>query len=377
LTLHRKKIFILLPAMNDGGAERALVNLATALTSRGYYQVKFLLLRREGVYLSQINPDIEIEGLGTKGDVLFSIPALIKILKEQKPDILLTSLPICDLMAIWACLWLGKAAPVHICNIQNMRAQQFKTFKTLRAKIKAKAMLFFYARAQYFSAVSHAIAQELETVFHVPRAKISIIPNSLNLSQVQQQKDVKPGHKWLEPGRSHKTIIAVGRLVEQKDYPTLLRAIALLRETENIRLIILGEGPEKDNIKALIAQLNLHDDVDLAGFHNNPFSYVAASDVFVLSSAWEGFGNVIIEALSVGTPVVATNCPGAPAEILNNGEFGHLVPVADAPAICAALKKTIHGDRPAKEVLIGRAAEYSIEAITDLYESTFKKVSGT
>lgn len=362
-------IVILLPALNDGGAERSLVNLANELNRRGRHKVRFVLLRREGPYLDLIDPSIPVEGLTDRGDVLLSLPALVKKLKTLKPDILITALPVADLLAIWACSWLGKSAPVHICAIQNMRAGQFETFTRLRSKIKAKAMLFFYRKAQHFTAVSKAIAEELETLFKVAPKKITVIPNSLDLAQVQTQKNEPPDHPWLKPGRPYKTLIAAGRLVVQKDYPTLLKA---MKEANDVRLIILGEGPERENIQKQISELGLQDYVDLAGFRKNHFALMAAADAFVLSSAWEGFGNVIIEALSVGTPVVATNCPGGPAEILEGGKYGALVCVNDPEALAAAIGKTLSGEHPAKDILIKRASEYSVQTIAGMYEAYFE-----
>jgi len=242
------------------------VNLANELTARNTYKVCFILLHHEGVYLDQIHSDIPVEGLIRRGDVLLALPALIKKLKSMKPDIVMSSLPLCDLMALWACWWLGKKAPVHIISAQNVRAQQFASFKTLRSKIKAWVMKRQYKAAQAFSVLSRDIKIELIQLFKVEADKITIIPNSLNLQYVQEQKSAPAHHKWLAAGRNHKTVIAVGRLVVQKDYPTLLKALAILKGRTNTKLIILGDGPEKAAIEKQITSLGLQDRVDLAGF---------------------------------------------------------------------------------------------------------------
>lgn len=372
--ISKPSIVFFLPAMNDGGAERALVNLANELHQRGTFDVRFVLLRKEGVYLEIINPAISVEGMSEKGDVLFAFPALVKQLKSLKPDLLVSSLPITDLMAIWACKWLGKQTPRHVICIQNMRKDEFSTYTTLRSKIRAIAMRFFYKQADRFCAVSSAAKEELIEFFGVAEEKIRVIPNSLDFSQVQAQIKEKAGHPWLKNGRDFKTLIAVGRLVEQKDYPSLIKAFDIVRQKLDARLIILGDGEKKKQIEEQIKSLNLQDHVDLAGFQKNPFSYVSASDVFVLSSAWEGFGNVIIEALSCGTPVVATNCPGAPSEILNNGEYGQMATVKDPQGLAEAIIKSLNGDHPDKKVLKTRAQDYSIEAVTDQYQDYFERI---
>lgn len=371
---HHPKIYILLPAMNDGGAERAFINLANEMHARKSAHIEFLLIKKEGVYLDIVDPGIAVRELYKGDEPLFSFPSLIKVLKTEQPDLLISSLPIADLLAIWARMWLGRKAPRHMIATQNMRADQFKGYKALRSRIKALCMLFFYRRADLFAAVSQAVASELQTLFDVPHKKIRVIPNSVDLAHIQKQRNAKPDHPWLEEGRDYKVLIAVGRLVAQKDYPTLIKAFKNVQGKKDARLIILGEGPERETLQKMIDEEGLGNKIDLAGFRKNPFALVAASDAFVLSSAWEGFGNVIIEALSVGTPVIATRCPGAPREILDEGTFGHLADVKDPEHLAEKILKSLDGDHPEKEVLMKRASEYSIEAVTDLYDAYFREI---
>jgi len=147
-------------------------------------------------------------------------------------------------------------------------------------------------------------------------------------------------HPWFAPGEPP-VILSVGRLTKQKDYPTLIRAFALVHRERPARLMILGEGEERPKLEALIQELSLDDDVSLPGFVDNPYAYMARSAVFVLSSAWEGLPTVLIEAMAVGTPVVATDCPSGPAEILEGGKWGKLVPVGDVEALAEAIARKI------------------------------------
>ena len=161
-------------------------------------------------------------------------------------------------------------------------------------------------------------------------------------------------------------ILAVGRLSDAKDFPTLLKAIVRMNEKRKVKCIILGEGELREKLQGMIEQLSLSGTVDLHGFVGNPYAYLAKADLFVLSSRREGFPNVLVEAMACGTPVVATDCPSGPAEILENGKYGPLVPVGDAQALADAMLRTLDDHLPA-ETLIARAEEFSVEKIADQY----------
>jgi glycosyltransferase involved in cell wall biosynthesis len=165
----------------------------------------------------------------------------------------------------------------------------------------------------------------------------------------------------------------VGRLNEQKDFPTLIRAFKIVYEkSKNARLIILGEGSEREHLMHLIKELGLVDIVSLPGFLQNPFSYMHRSQVFVLPSIHEGFGNVLVEAMACGCPVVSTDCPSGPREILNNGEYGHLVPVGDAAAMAAAILDVLDGH--GKAVPAAWLEQFSPEIIARQYIEIFQRL---
>jgi glycosyltransferase involved in cell wall biosynthesis len=166
--------------------------------------------------------------------------------------------------------------------------------------------------------------------------------------------------------RGGERLIAAGSLKPAKDYPTLLRAFARLRGGRDARLLILGEGQERPALERLIGELGLVDSVHLAGYVADPYPYLEIADLFVLSSAWEGLGNVIIEALVCGTPVVVTDCPSGPAEILENGRYGRLVPVGDPKALAVAMAASL-GETPDRDVLRARGGEFSVERAADQY----------
>jgi glycosyltransferase involved in cell wall biosynthesis len=164
-------------------------------------------------------------------------------------------------------------------------------------------------------------------------------------------------------------ILAVGRLTKAKDYPTLFRAFSLVRQVRPAKLLVLGEGEERSNLERLAIELGIQNDVSMSGFVDNPFAFMAKASVFVLSSAWEGFGNVLVEALACGCPVVATDCPSGPREILDNGRYGRLVPVGDHEALAKAILETLDNpDFPAdRQTRLQRAMEFSVDVAIDRY----------
>jgi len=172
-------------------------------------------------------------------------------------------------------------------------------------------------------------------------------------------------HPWLVPGPPP-VVLAAGRLTAQKDFPTLLRAFARLVPERDLRLMILGEGPDRAALEAEIEALGLGDRVALLGFQANPFSYMARARLFVLSSAWEGLPGVLIQAMACGTPVVSTDCPSGPREVLEGGRLGPLVPVGDAEALARAIMQTLDAPLPA-EILKARAAQYGLAPVSRRY----------
>ena len=173
------------------------------------------------------------------------------------------------------------------------------------------------------------------------------------------------GSLWFADG-APPVLLGAGKFKPQKDLSTLIRAFAMIRASRPARLIILGEGPQRKTLQALCTELGVLEDVAFPGFVDNPFAYMARSKVFVLSSAWEGFGMVLAEAMACGCPVVSTDCPSGPAEILEDGRYGPLVPVSDPEKMSAAIASTLDDPLPV-ETLRQRAAVFSDASAATLY----------
>jgi glycosyltransferase involved in cell wall biosynthesis len=231
----------------------------------------------------------------------------------------------------------------------------------------------FYPWADAVIAVSEDVARDLSKVTGMPRERIVTIPNPVVTLELKEKARAPLDHPWYRPGQPP-VVLGVGRLVSAKDFPTLLRAFARLRATRPVRLMILGEGKGRAGLAALAEQLGIVGDVQFPGYVDNPFSYMARSAVFVLSSAWEGLPGVLIEAMACGCPIVSTDCPGA-AEILGGGVHGPLVPVGDDAALAMAVASVLDSS-PKREQLRARAGRFGVDRATERYLDVLFGVTG-
>jgi glycosyltransferase involved in cell wall biosynthesis len=214
--------------------------------------------------------------------------------------------------------------------------------------------------------VSEGVARDMEVRLGLPAGAVTRIYNPAWNDRMAAQKGRRVSHRWLRKERRYPTLISVGRLTRQKDYPTLLRAFADVLKRRKAKLIILGEGEDRLSLERLSKQLGIDEDVDMPGYVEDPIAHVASADLFVLSSAWEGFGNVIVEALGAGTPVIATDCQSGPAEILGGGRYGRLVPVGDSNALARAVLEELSMER-SSELMAERANDFHAFRIAKEY----------
>jgi glycosyltransferase involved in cell wall biosynthesis len=203
----------------------------------------------------------------------------------------------------------------------------------------------FYPWANSIVAVSKGVADDLAQTAGLPRERIQVIYNPVVTPELREKAQTPLDHPWFKPGQPP-VLLAVGRMSPQKDFPTLIRAFARVRQTRPAKLLILGEGKERPGLETLVRQLGLGQDVSLPGFVTNPYPYMARTSLFVLSSRWEGLPGVLIEALYCGAPIIATDCPSGPTEILADGRYGQLVPVGDVTALARAIETTLVSKTP-------------------------------
>ncbi|MDX2098987.1 MAG: glycosyltransferase [Leptolyngbyaceae cyanobacterium bins.59] len=335
-------VAIFLRSLFGGGAERVYLNVAQGLINRGL-KVDLLLARAEGLYLNQIPDGVQLVDL--KSPQLFaSVPKVARYLKEVRPKSFLTALHYPCEISLWAKRLAGVETPVIVTE-HNTLSVEAKQIPQLSVRLSPFAARLFYPWADGIVAVSQGVANDLAKVAHLPVDRIQVIYNPVVSDAMFGRAKEPVDHPWFKPGEPP-VILGVGRLYPQKDYPTLIRAVAEVRKQQPCRLVILGDGPERESLTTLIEELNLTEAVDLPGFVANPYAYMARAGVFVLSSAWEGLGNVLIEALALGTSVVSTDCESGPREILADGKYGILAPVGDSNALAAGILTTLKGGNP-------------------------------
>lgn len=357
----RPDVAFFLPSVVGDGAQRIVLAIGEAL-ARGGLRVDLVLAKREGVLLDRIPEGVRVVDLQASR-MLAAIPALAGYLQRSQPRVLMPTITVANVVALIA-RWLA-AVPTRVVIRQ---AAHLSATKDISNRLKARLIAWLAARlyrtADGAVAISKGVGEDLVVGAGIDRRRLSVIYNPIDVERVRREGLVDPGHPWLNDAIP--VVIGVGRLTHQKDFATLLRAFARLRKIRPARLIVLGEGEDRDALKAVAAELRVADDVDFPGYKTNRLGYMARARVFVLSSRWEGFGNVLVEALACGVPVVSTDCPSGPREILDDGAVGALVPVGDDGAMAAAIADAL--DRPpSADRLRARAAFFAPVGIVFQY----------
>lgn len=232
----------------------------------------------------------------------------------------------------------------------------------------------FFPRADCVVGPSRGVVDDVREITGLPADRFRVIVNPVYRPEITELARQQPEHPWLADG-DVPVIVAAGKLKPQKDYPTLLEAFARVREQRPVRLIILGRGPLREALTAQAEALGISADLDMPGHVKNPYAFFGNAAAFVLSSAWEGLPNVLIEAMACGSPVVSTDCPSGPIEILDGGRVGWLVPVGDAGAMAAAILATLDSP-PEREAIIARARDFSFDRVIADYEALLTGASG-
>ena len=339
--LPERPIAFFLPSLVSGGAERVVVNLVEGMTERGV-PVDLVVSRAEGELRDQLSPAVRLVDLGAPR-VRRSVPGLSAYLRRACPRALISALGHANIAALLAARLAGRGTPVMV-TVHSTLSQSPPRGGRLRVWVWSLLLHAFYRRATWVAAVSQGAADDFARLAGLPRDRIHVLYNPVITPGVMALAAQVPSHPWFEAG-APPVILGVGRLTPAKDFPTLLRAFAEVRRRRPARLMIVGEGEERPALEALAAQLGLTDDLALPGFRADAVSFMRRAAIFVLSSAWEGLPTVLIEALAVGTRVVATDCRSGPREILQEGRLGALVPVGDAPALAEAILRALDAPR--------------------------------
>jgi glycosyltransferase involved in cell wall biosynthesis len=335
----QNKIAFFLPSLAGGGAEKIALNLARSLSERGF-DIDIVLGDASGEYLQHVPASIRVVGLG-KSRPFLAIPALIKYLRAEQPAVLFSTIINANIAALLAQLLSGITIRCVIREASTLSVDLDHSSVFNRFLIP-RLVFWIYPRAHAIIVPSHGVADDFAKVTGLPRESIQVIYNPVVTKTLLDQAQQPIDHPWLQTAETP-VIIGMGRLTRQKDFETLIRAFARVKRELPARLILLGEGEDREELEDLCQNLGIENDVDFRGFASNPYAFLSHAALFVLSSRWEGLPGALIEALACGTKVISTDCPSGPREILGNGIYGQLVPVGDNSAMAEAMLKALSG----------------------------------
>lgn len=354
-----KKISFLLPNLRGAGVEKVVINLANTMHSKGY-SVDILLFKKEGANLELLNKNINIVELHSNR-ALFSLFKIAKYFKHNNTN-MISSYNHTSIIAIIAkILSMNRHSKIFVCEHNNY-TQISKLISPLKNKIITTLMAFLYPKADGVIAVSNGVATDLKK--HI-NTKVKVLYNPVISKEIYNYSNIIPTHPWYSEFNNIPIFLNIGRLAPQKNQALLLKAFAKVTQKVDARLVILGDGELEHDLKNLTRALNIENNCYFAGYTQNPYSYIKHSDIFVLSSNFEGLPTVIIESLALNTPVVSTSCPSGPSEILEDGKWGTLVPTNNVEALAEAMLEQLKKPRPTN--LKKRAEFFNVESTTERY----------
>lgn len=361
--LVKPDIALFLPNLAGGGAEHFMINLANQFVADGF-NVDMVFVN--GAHRSPRSLDRRIQtiDLNARG-VMSALCPLIKYLRKRRPGVLLSTLVHANIVAIWAALAVRNHVNVYVREATTPSiAQKFN--QGIKSHLVTRLRRWLYPFATGVIANSQGVSDDLIKYSKLGKDKLVVIQNGLNIDFVREKAKEPVDHPFFR-SQTIPVIIGVGRLGVEKDFKTLILAFKKVLFNREVRLLIVGEGALRRQLEDLIHELGLEGRVDLPGFVDNPYKYVSRSAVFVLSSLYEGFPNVLLEAIVIGTQVVATDCPSGPREILVGGRHGSLVRIGNVDSMAQAIMAALD-NKLAKPSLNDLRMQYGIEHITRRYE---------
>jgi glycosyltransferase involved in cell wall biosynthesis len=357
------RIALLVPTLEVGGVERVFTNLAHGLHSQGI-EVDLVVGRAEGDMGRHLESSIRVFDLGCDR-MLMSVPKLARYLRARAPEALIAAMTHSSAAAVLARVVARKNVKL-IATEHNTMSKIVANTSGLKYRLMPLWSRWALGSANHIVAVCDGVADDLSVQTGIPRSRFHVIYNPVISDALYDSALAPVEHPWFQAGEPP-VVLAVGRLDKQKDFPMLIRAFRLVLNSRPARLLILGEGPDRSRIESEVRDQRLTADVALPGFEHNPYRFMNRSAVFALSSGWEGFGVVLVEALALGLPVVSTNCTYGPAEILDEGRYGTLVPVGDHQAMAHGLLNAL--ENPVRNDNSAHVRQFTIDSIASQYVS--------
>jgi glycosyltransferase involved in cell wall biosynthesis len=369
------KLMVVIHSLLGGGSERVAVNLLRGLDK---YEFSLTLVLYEPIFDYPLPGDVDVIILDIPstwnifkltGNFIRKIVRLAVVIRKTDPDIvfsLLTSTNITVILAkVLSRVRCKMIVSEHTHPSVNLRNEPY-------GGITKHFMKYIYPKADRIIAVSEGVKKDLIEVSGLSKEKIKVIYNPVDIEEIETLSREEPDHPWFHEGLP--IIVSMGRLTKEKGYPYLIKAFSTVRQSLPCRLLIIGKGEDEGNLARMVKALGVEGDVQFLGFQKNPFKYMARSSVFVLSSLYEGLGNVIVEAMALGLPVISTDCPSGPSEIIEDRKNGLLVPVKDEKALTQAIVDVLTDGELRKglsEEAKKRAQFFALKKIAEQYGSFF------
>ena len=357
-----RRIACFFSTSGHSGVDRAAAHLIPALARRGY-QVDQLKVRDHGPELASVPEGVQVVDLGSRR-TLACMPAVARYLRSKRPIALLSDKDKVNRTALLA-RWLSGTPTRLVFSIGTTISANLASRGPHQRWIQRQSIRRLYPFAHQVIGSSDGVADDMSAFTGLARERIRAVPRPVVPARLFTERQPVPDHPWFGQG-DVPLILSAGALCERKDFETLLRAFARVRAKRSCRLMIPGRGNRRERLLSLASELGVAEDFSLPGFIPDLYPYMAHADLFALTSRWEGLGFVLIEALALGTPVVATDCPSGPREVLDGGRYGSLVPVGDDEALAEAILTTL-ADSPPAERLRQAARRYEVETSTDAY----------
>lgn len=334
-----EQIVFFLPNLKMGGAEKNIIEIANYISTKKE-NVKIIVIKDEGPLKSEIDSKIDLISLEASRS-LFSLFPLIQKLNYLQPTHIVSTLTQANLILLIAEYFLKYKPKITVrveCVLSKMVKDEKKEHKLFN--IVPFLIRILFQKADEIISISNGVKIDLVNTYSIDPDKITTIFNPAISQSLSKIKDEEVDHDWFK-SKKCPIVIGVGRLTYQKGFDVLVKSFCEVRKKISCRLVILGEGPERNKIKKILSDFGMSEEAWLPGFVDNPYKYLSRADVFVLSSRYEGFGNVLVEAMACGLPVIATDCDSGPSEILNKGEYGTLIPVEDLEQMTTNLNNVL------------------------------------
>jgi len=376
------KISLLFSTFSAGGGERVMMILANEFVERGY-KVDVIVFKAVGEYSDDLHKDIKVYDLNVRR-MIFSLPKLILYLRKANTDVLIATDEHAHLLALSA-RFIARSQTQIVLRVGNMFSELYSQHKGLKHALTFLLIKRFYRYANAIVAISKGVAYDISTLTKIKPNKVFTIYNPKPIKTITKLAEDKSGLQWLDE-KTLPVVLSVGRLREQKDLRTLIKAFSVVIKKIPARLVLVGSGMEQKRLEKFVEELGIKEFVDFSGYIKNPYAFMFRADVFVTTSLWEGLSNSLIEAMVCGVPIIATDCNSGPRETLapntdplyrmskgvEYAKYGVLVPIGSVDCVVKALEKMLE-DKDMRDkykiASLERAQDFDSDEIIDEYES--------